>query len=891
MSHHDPLGIADTFPDTPAPATIYRLDKLEAFDRDRFSRRPLTIRLLAENLARNFARAGSPTKLLRALVRGEPLVGLGDVPFFPARVLLQDFTGVPVLVDLTALRSAAVARGLDPERVNPTVPVDLVVDHSFQVDSYGSAGSLTINLDREYERNAERYVLLRWAKQAYANVRVVPPGNGIVHQVNLEYLASVIAPRTGPAGPEVYPDTVVGTDSHTTMVNGLGVLGWGVGGIEAEAVMMGEPYYLTTPTVVGVRLTGALPEGATATDVVLTVTRRLREHGVVEKFVEFFGPGVAHLAVADRATLSNMCPEYGATAALFPIDEATLTYLARTGRTPGDIDRVRRYAKLQGLWDTGAASQLEFDELVEVDLNKIVPTISGPKNPQESVPLSKAGDSFRTALAEYRSGHPSRSAATGSDAPVLDGKVVIAAITSCTNTSNPTVMIGAGLIAERAVQLGLKVPAGVKTSLAPGSKVVTDYLRRAGLLLPLATLGFDVVGYGCTTCIGNSGPLDPAVERQVTENDLYVGAVLSGNRNFEARIHNLVRANYLASPMLVVAYALAGRLDIDLTTEPLGHDRDGHPILLKDLWPKSEEIRRRVESSLDPEMFRKEYKEITVGDVHWEKLVVPSGSTYPWEERSTYLRNPPYFEGSSVPTPTGAVWLKDARALVVLGDRVSTDHISPAGEIPEQGPAADYLRGFGVAVKDFNTFGTRRGNHDVMVRGTFANPRLKNQLVAPKEGGFTQHLPDGATLPIFEAAEHYRTESVPLVVLAGASYGQGSSRDWAAKGPLLLGVRAVIAESYERIHRSNLVGMGVVPFEFAAGDGWKKLGLTGRERFTFLLPTSGLAPHCEVEISAADETGRETRKFRVRCRIDSETEMEYYRSGGLLPYVLNHLTA
>ncbi|HXQ94827.1 MAG TPA: aconitate hydratase AcnA, partial [Thermoplasmata archaeon] len=735
------------------------------------------------------------------------------------------------------------------------------------------------------------YELLRWAQQAFDGFRVVPPGTGICHQVNLEYLASVIAQRDGPSGMEVFPDTVVGTDSHTTMVNGLGVLGWGVGGIEAEAVMMGEPYYLTAPRVVGVRLTGALPEGATATDVVLTVTRRLREHGVVEKFVEFFGPGVAQLAVADRATLSNMCPEYGATAALFPIDEATLSYLARTGRTPAEVDRVRRYARLQGLWDTGAARDIEYDEVVEVNLRQIVPTVSGPKNPEESVPLSKASESFRSALAEYRSGHPVGAAPTGTDPPVHDGKVVIAAITSCTNTSNPTVMIGAGLIAERAVQLGLKVPAGVKTSLAPGSKVVTDYLRRAGLLVPLAALGFDVVGYGCTTCIGNSGPLDPAVERQVRENDLYVGAVLSGNRNFEARIHNLVRANYLASPMLVVAYALAGRLDIDLTKDPIGQDRDGRPVLLKDLWPRSDEIRRRVETSLDPEMFRKEYREITVGDDHWEHLTVPTGLTYPWEDASTYLRNPPYFDGSATAAPTGPVWLQDARALVLLGDRVSTDHISPAGEIPAQGAAADYLRAHQVDPSEFNTFGARRGNHEVMVRGTFANLRLKNQLVAPKEGGYTEHLPDGAVVSIYEAAERYRAESVPLVVLAGASYGQGSSRDWAAKGPLLLGVRAVIAESFERIHRSNLVGMGVVPFEFAAGEGWKKLGLTGHERFTFHLPASGLAPRCEVTVAVSDDTGRETRRFRVRCRIDSEKELEYYRSGGLLPFVLNRLSA
>ncbi|MCI4360884.1 MAG: aconitate hydratase AcnA, partial [Thermoplasmata archaeon] len=541
------------------------------------------------------------------------------------------------------------------------------------------------------------------------------------------------------------------------------------------------------------------------------------------------------------------------------------------------------------LWDTAAAPQIDYDELVEVDLAQIVPTVAGPKNPEESVPLSGAAQSFRAALAEYRSGHPARTAAsTGS---VHDGKVVIAAITSCTNTSNPAVMIGAGLIAERALALGLHVPAGVKTSLAPGSKVVTDYLRRAGLLVPLASLGFDVVGYGCTTCIGNSGPLDPPVEKAVRENDLFVGAVLSGNRNFEARIHNLVRANYLASPMLVVAYALAGRLDIDLTREPLGQGHDGRPVYLKDLWPPSEEIRRRVEASLDPEMFRKEYSEITVGDAHWEHLAVPGGSTYPWEATSTYLRNPPYFAPITKAAESGPSWLTDARALVVLGDRVSTDHISPAGEITPDGPAGEYLREHGVEAREFNTFGARRGNHEVMVRGTFANLRLKNELVSPKEGGYTQHLPDRAVTSIFRAAELYRVEGIPLVVLAGASYGQGSSRDWAAKGPMLLGVRAVIAESFERIHRSNLVGMGVVPFDFASGEGWKKLGLSGRERFTFHLPEGGLAPHAEVVVTAADETGREVRRFHVRCRIDSSKEMEYYRSGGLLPFVLNRLAA
>ena len=890
MNAFDPLGLAAPFDDSPSPGTIHRMDRLPGFDAARFVQLPLTARIIAENWARRFDTKLSAAKDLTAFVRGDLHTTDLEIPFYPGRVLLQDFTGVPVIVDLTALRTAAVARGLPASRVNPGVPVDLIVDHSVQVDSFGSPRSIALNLDHEYERNSERYGLLRWAQRAYDHVRVVPPGNGICHQVNLEYIASVVTRRKEGDSWSVFPDTLVGTDSHTTMVNGLGVLGWGVGGIEAEAVMMGEPYYLSRPVVVGVRLSGALPEGATATDLVLTVTRALRRHGVVEKFVEFFGPGVLHLSVADRATISNMCPEYGATAGIFPIDEATITYLAATGRDPASVDRVRRYAELQKMWNTGASTDLVFDELVEIDLTSIVPTIAGPRNPEEMVPLAEAAASFKGNLAAYRREHPPHNGHAAAPTSVSDGSVVIAAITSCTNTSNPSVMVGAGLIAQRANARGLRPRPEVKTSLAPGSKVVTEYLRRANLLSPLAALGFDVVGYGCTTCIGNSGPLAPEIEQRIVQDELYVAAVLSGNRNFEARIHNLVRANYLASPMLVVAYALAGRMDADLTRDPIGTDRSGAPVFLKELWPTSAEVRRLVEASLDPSIFQEKYRQITVGDGHWESLPVIEAPTYPWSDRSTYLRNPPYFE-TPPPTRPGPTWIEGARALLVLGDRVSTDHISPAGEIPEESPAGAYLVGHGVAPAAFNTYGTRRGNHEVMVRGTFANVRLKNQLVAPKEGGYTRHLPSGEVVSVYEAAQRYRAEGVPLVVLAGASYGQGSSRDWAAKGPMLLGVQAVVAESYERIHRSNLVGMRVVPLQFAQGESVKSLGLTGRERFTLRPKGGALAPHGEVEVTVSDDAGRELRRFSVRCRIESEVEMEYYRAGGLLPYLLQKAEA
>ena len=890
MSVPDPLGVAENTPLGGTSARVYYPERAKGVDPARYARRPRTVKVLLENLVRHFDPARADLAAIVALANGEPVPEEVEFPFHPGRVLLQDFTGVPVIVDLSILRSAAVARGLPAERVNPVVPVDLVVDHSVQVDSFGSPRSLLINLDREYERNHERYQFLRWAKSAYSNSRIVPPGNGICHQVNLEYLASVVNLAGSGDGSVAFPDTVIGTDSHTTMVNGVSVLGWGVGGIEAEAVMLGEPYFLPRPSVVGVELTGALPQGATATDLVLTVTRKLREKGVVDRFVEFFGPGVASLSVADRATVSNMCPEYGATAALFPIDEATIAYLRGTGREPGLVTRVEAYARAAGLWGSPLAGTVDYDDRLPIDLGTVVPSIAGPRNPDESVSLGDAPLSFQRALSAYRKDRPAkpRSVRPGdAPAPVTDGSVVIAAITSCTNTSNPSVMVGAGLIARRALELGLRVPGHVKTSLAPGSKVVTSYLDRAGLLDPLAELGFAVVGFGCTTCIGNSGPLIPAVSQQVRDDDLYVAAVLSGNRNFDARINIDTRAAYLASPMLVVAYALAGRMDLDLTSQPLGQRADGSPIYLKDLWPSPEEVRRLVESSLEPSMFREKYRGIEVGDAHWEALPVSQGAEYPWDPASTYLAEAPYLE---LPPPwlhRSGVLARGARALVVLGDRVSTDHISPAGEIPESTPAGQWLIAHRVPVSEFNTYGTRRGQHEVMTRGTFANVRLRNELVAPKEGGFTAHLPDGEVTTIFGASERYRADGVPLLVLGGKNYGQGSSRDWAAKGPRLLGVGAVIVESFERIHRSNLIEMGVLPLTFPPGRGWKALGLTGRETFELRLPDGELAPRGSVEVVATRADGTAT-TFRARCELHSATEVEYYRAGGVLPYVMEH---
>ncbi len=909
MPPTDPLGTAEVVRLGDAPATVYRLDRLKGVDAARLDRQPRTLRIVLENVLRHLdARRTDPTTLA-ALARGERPDGV-ELAYHPERILLQDFTGVPVLVDLATLRDAAAAGGVDPARIDPVVPVDLIVDHSVQVDSYGSPRSVAINLDREYERNAERYRFLQWAKGAFHRLRVVPPGNGICHQVNLEHLASVV--RSGEEGdaPVAYPDTLIGTDSHTTMVNGLSVLGWGVGGIEAEAVLVGEPYFLPRPTVVGVELSGALPAGATATDLVLTVTRRLREKGVVDRFVEFYGPGVAHLAVPDRATVSNMCPEYGATAALFPIDEATIDYLRGTGRPPALVRRVEAYARLTGLWGSPAPGAVDYDDRLALDLATIEPTVAGPRNPEESVPLREVPSSFRKALAGFREARPrprnggshpypsddpmhpfdgelERARGGGGGPrpdPIDDGAVVIAAITSCTNTSNPSVMIGAGLLAKKAVELGLTVPPHVKTSLAPGSKVVTDYLQRAGLLTYLERLGFGVVGYGCTTCIGNSGPLPTEVDRAVRERQLFVAAVLSGNRNFEARIHNDVRANYLASPMLVVAYALAGRIDVDLDHAPLGQGPEGRPVTLRDLWPAPSEIRALVGSSLEPGMFEAKYRAIEVGDRHWDGLGAPAGVRYPWAPASTYLAEAPYLRLPPPMEPSADGRLAEgARALLVLGDRVSTDHISPAGEIPEESSAGAYLAAHGVPPAEFNTYGSRRGHHEVLVRGTFANVRLRNELVAPKEGGRTIHLPDGAEGTVYEVAERYRTERTPLLVLAGANYGQGSSRDWAAKGPRLLGVGAVIAESYERIHRSNLVEMGVLPLTFAPGEGWRRLGLTGRERYRLELePGVPFGPGAHVRVTAE---GTPT-TFRTAVKLGSAVELEHYRAGGVLPYVM-----
>jgi aconitate hydratase len=893
----DPLGVRESLTVGTETLAVYRPDRLPGVSAQDWQSRPLVTRILLENLVRRFDPRLLDRQVLTALARGELAGSEQELPFYPGRVLLQDFTGVPLLVDLAALRAAAHRRGAAPERVNPRIPADLIVDHSVQVDSFGSPRSRLINLDQEYHRNRERYAFLRWGQEAFEQLQVVPPGNGICHQVNLEYLARVVERRTEEGELRAFPDTLVGTDSHTTMVNGLGVLGWGVGGIEAEAVLMGEPYFLKVPRVVGVRLTGSLPEGCTATDVVLTITKALRRKGVVDKFVEVFGPGVRHLSVPDRATLSNMSPEYGATACLFPVDEATLAYLRGTAREPAVVARVEAYARRLGLWHDPESPPAVYDELMELDLGTVVPTLSGPRNPDEALALPDVPAALAKALAGYRAHHPraARPDPLSPDPPrdpadVPDGAVAIAAVTSCTNTSNPTVMIGAGLLAKEARSRGLHPPWWVKTSLAPGSKVVTEYLARAGLMAPLSELGFDVVGFGCTTCIGNSGPLIPEVEAAATKHGTYLVSVLSGNRNFEARIHNLVQANFLASPMLVVAYALAGRADLDVSREALGKDREGRPVFLKDLWPSGEEVRRVVESSLSPELFRDKYRDLLDGGPLWNSLAPPSDRLYAWPEGSTYLKEPPYFSLPPPPSPREGVLWEGARALAVFGDGISTDHISPAGEIPPDSPAGEYLLAHGVSEADFNTYGSRRGNHEVMVRGTFANVRIRNALAAGQEGGYTTHAPSGERMTIFAAAERYRKEGTPLLVLAGERYGQGSSRDWAAKGPALLGVRAVVARSYERIHRSNLVGMGILPLQFPEGQGVGSLGLTGLERYRLRLPPGGLAPRAELTLEASSDSGR-TLSIPVRLRVESPVEMEYWRSGGLLPYVLERLLA
>jgi len=860
------------------PMEVYRLDRLPELGAADPSRLPHTVKVLLENLLRRAGSRDVSDDDVRALAAWpEPAPG-ASVAFMPTRVLMQDLTGVPAVVDLAAMRSAMARAGGDPSKVNPLVEADLIIDHSVQVDLFRSADAYARNIDFEYERNGERYALLRWAQQAVDRIRVVPPGAGICHQVNLEHLGKVVADRDGVA----FPDTLVGTDSHTTMINGLGVLGWGVGGIEAEAAMLGQPMFLPQPYVVGVRVGGALPTGTTATDLVLTLTQMLRAHGVVGQFVEFFGPGCSTLELADRATLSNMCPEYGATAALWPVDEETLRYLRLTGR--GDrADLAERYAKEQGLFRRDDDAEPVFSEILDLDLGAVEPSVAGPRRPQDRVPLGRVWASFEDVHGE----RIDKERSVRRQGELRNGAVVIAAITSCTNTSNPTVMVAAGLLAKKAVEAGLEAKPWVKTSLAPGSRVVTDYLDAAGLTPYLDKLGFGLVGYGCTTCIGNSGPLAPEVAEPVQDRDLAVVAVLSGNRNFEGRIHPLVRASYLASPPLVVAFSLVGTVEIDLTNDALGTDADGRPVYLRDLWPSAEEVRAAIASSVSAGQFRDQYGRIFEGDERWRDLPTPTGPIYAWDPGSTYVQEPPFFDDPDAGPQAGGD-LVGARCLVWVGDSITTDHISPAGSIRPDAPAGRYLVERGVQPRDFNSYGARRGNHEVMVRGTFANVRLRNRLAPGTEGPWTAHLPDGEVTTIYEASLAYRAEGVPLLVVAGKEYGSGSSRDWAAKGPALLGVRAVLAESFERIHRSNLVGMGVLPLQFDAGDSASSLGLTGFETFDVTGLAGGISPRQRVTVVAHRADGSDAR-FDVTVRIDEPAEAEMYRHGGILRMVLRQM--
>jgi len=882
----DHFGARSTLDAKVGKAVIYRLDALEQAGLVTISKLPFSIRVLLENVLRKCDGYLVTEDHVRAVAgwrKDSP--GGDEIPFMPSRVILQDFTGVPAVADLAAMRAAMRAQGGDPAQINPLIPADLVIDHSVQVDFFGSAEAFLRNVQMEFERNEERYMFLKWAQRAFRNFQVVPPGTGIVHQVNLEYLAKVVQLREESGERVAFPDTLVGTDSHTTMVNGLGVLGWGVGGIEAEAVMLGQPYYMGLPQVIGFKLTGELPEGATATDLVLTVTQMLRKKGVVDKFVEFYGPGLSKLSLPDRATLANMAPEYGATTGFFPVDEETLRYLRGTGRDEELVDLVERYAKEQHLFRTDDTPDPEYTDTLELDMSTVQPSVAGPRLPQDRIYLGDVKAMFRKSLAEtYKKAEgPAKPDELG------HGSVVIAAITSCTNTSNPSVMVGAGLLAKKAVERGLKVKPHVKTSLAPGSRVVTEYLKSAGLLPYLEALRFHVVGYGCTTCIGNSGLLPDEVAQKVEEHDLVVAAVLSGNRNFEGRVNPLVRANFLASPVLVVAYALAGTVDIDFSTEPLGYDEKGEPVYLKDVWPSQQEIQEVIARSLDPKLFKELYAHVFDGDERWERLPVPEGNLYAWDPGSTYIQEPPFFMGMSK-EPGQIQEIRGARILALLGDNVTTDHISPAGAIAKDGPAGRYLREKGVEPVDFNTYGARRGNHEVMMRGTFANIRLRNEMVPGVEGGFTKHYPSGEQLPIYDAAMRYKAEGIPLVVIAGKEYGTGSSRDWAAKGTYLLGVKAVIAESFERIHRSNLVGMGVLPLVFKPGENRKSLGLLGSETVDILGLTDELVPGQEVTVRAVREDGTAV-EFKAIVRLNSPVEVEYYRNGGILQTVLRKLLA
>ena len=899
MATQEHFGARSTLDTRQGPLTYYRLSRLEETSNLQLAHLPFSIRILLENVLRNHdGQLVTEEDVLTVAGWNPGDLPQREVPFMPARVLLQDFTGVPAIVDLASMRSAVQRMGGDPRRINPVVPVDLVIDHSVQVDFFGTQYAFAQNVEREFERNQERYTLLRWAQQSFQNTRVVPPGTGIVHQVNLEYLASVVSTRANGNGNVAFPDTLVGTDSHTTMVNGLGVLGWGVGGIEAEAVMVGQPYYMLLPEVVGFKLTGELQEGTTATDLVLMVTEMLRNRGVVEKFVEFYGAGLSRLSLPDRATISNMCPEYGATAALFPVDQVTLNYMLGTGRDSAMVDMVEQYTRAQGLFHTEDSPEPEYSDRLELDMSTVEPSMAGPRRPQDRVPLREMKRSFQVALDKVfsKTGPASVSSTQPAGVPVdmdgnqvfLDhGAVVIAAITSCTNTSNPSVMVGAGLLARNAVERGLGTKPWVKTSMAPGSQVVDDYLAAAGVMPFLEALGFHIVGHGCTTCIGNSGLLPDPVAAAVTEHDLVAAAVLSGNRNFEGRVHPQVKANYLASPMLVVAYALTGTVDIDLASEPLGYNSTGQPVYMQDIWPTQAQIQQAVTQALNPEMFRHRYSEVFQGDDRWNSLPVPSGDLYAWDQDSTYIQELPIFHDlPQEPAPLQDI--SSARVLAVLGDSITTDHISPAGAISQKGPAGQYLIGKGVEPRDFNTYGSRRGNHDVLIRGTFANIRLRNQMVPDTEGDWTVHLPASEQMSIYDAATRYQQEGVPLLILAGKEYGSGSSRDWAAKGPYLLGVKATLAESYERIHRTNLIGMGVLPLQYLPGENRETLGLTGFESYDIDGIAGKLEPGKAADVRARRSDGTQV-EFKVLVRIDTPIEVEYYRHGGLLQYVTRQI--
>jgi aconitate hydratase len=900
MAYRNEFGALKTLSSKLGTLYYYDIGELERQGIGPVSRLPFSIRVMLESLLRNHDEYKVSRQDVVNLANWKPDPGESDVPLMLARVILQDFTGVPAVVDLASMRAAIAGAGGDPELINPGVPVDLVIDHSVQVDYFGTSYAFAQNVELEYQRNEERYLLIKWGQNALKNFRAVPPGTGIVHQVNLEYLAPVVMTSEQDGKTYAFPDSLVGTDSHTTMINGLGVLGWGVGGIEAEAVMLGQPYYMLAPKVVGFKLWGELPQGATATDLVLRVTEMIRKHGAVGKFVEFYGPGIGKLPLADRATIANMAPEYGATMGYFPIDEETIAYLKLTGRTEEQVDLVEKYAKAAGLWRTDDAAPI-YSEDLELDLSTVVPALAGPKRPQDRVALSEVKKSFQDhlskevkdrgfGLAADKLSSKARVKKGRDEFDLQHGSVVIAAITSCTNTSNPSVMLGAGLVAKKAVEAGLQTQPWVKSSLAPGSKVVTEYLDAAGLTPFLEAIKFHTVGYGCTTCIGNSGPLPEEISKGVKEGDLVAAAVLSGNRNFEGRVNPDVKANYLASPMLVVAYALAGRMDIDFSTEPIGYDPNGKGIMLKDIWPSQEEIKQVVHKTLDAAMFRREYATVFEGDERWKALPAPTGQLYQFDARSTYIQNPPFF--GDLTSPRSVTDIKGARALLLLGDSITTDHISPAGNIAKNSPAAKYLMENGVQAADFNSYGSRRGNHQVMMRGTFANIRIRNLMLGGKEGPLSIYCaPGGAKqeMSVYDASMQYQADGTPLVVIGGIEYGNGSSRDWAAKGTMLLGIKAVIAQSFERIHRSNLVGMGVLPLVFTEGQTAASLGLTGFETFD-ILGLNTIAPGMPVTVVATREDGTRV-EFKTKARIDTAVEVDYYKNGGILQTVLKKMLA